>query len=59
MSLGRTERMVCVMVEITGICGVCVGIGIELAYKADIGYIAITSGSLILAIGGLVFAKIR
>jgi len=46
-----------VILEVVGIIVVCVGIGIELAFKAEIGAITITVGSVLLAGGGMVYAK--
>ena len=38
-------------VQMVGILVLGIGIGIELAFKADIGFVAITAGSVIFAIG--------
>lgn len=47
-----------VIAEILGIMVVAIGVGIEVAYRADIGYILITSGAVVVAAGGLLFAKV-
>ena len=46
-----------VAIEIAGIIGVGFGIGIEVAFGADFGFVLITGGSLAVAAGGLLFAK--
>ena len=50
-------RLLCAILELLGVCVVSVGLGIELAMKADVGYMLITAGSLLLAGGGMVYAK--
>ena len=50
--------LVSVVTEIVGIMAVALGIGIEIAYRADLGYILITSGAVAIAAGGLLFAKV-
>lgn len=47
-----------VVTEIIGIMVVAIGVGIEIAYRAHIGYILITSGAVAVAAGGLLFAKV-
>ena len=46
-----------VVTEIAGIALVGFGIGIEVAFGADLGFVLITGGSLAVAAGGLLFAK--
>ena len=50
--------LVSVVTEILGIMVVALGVGIEIAYRAHIGYILITGGAVITAAGGLLFAKV-
>jgi len=45
------------VVEIVGILVVAFGVAIEIVYKASTGLICITAGSLLLAIGGFIWAK--
>ena len=45
-------------IEIVGISVTSIGVGYELSYHEPIGYIMITSGSVIFAVGSLMFAKI-
>jgi hypothetical protein len=44
-------------IEVIGIGACGTGIGIELAYQVDVGYILITGGSALIAIGGVLFGK--
>ncbi|MDO9334112.1 MAG: histidine kinase [Dehalococcoidales bacterium] len=47
-----------IVTEMVGIIGISTGVGVELATHADYGYGIITVGSLFVAAGGLLFAKI-
>lgn len=47
-----------VILEVIGISGTGMGLGIEMICHADYGYIAITGGSLVIAVGGLLWAKL-
>ena len=46
-----------VAVETLGVGVIGLGIGIELAMGADIGFALITGGSLMVAAGGVIFGK--
>lgn len=46
-----------VIIELIGIIVVSVGIGIELAMRADFGFLIITGGGLLVAAGGALYAK--
>jgi len=35
-----------------------VGIGIEVAFGADVGFMCITGGAVVVAVGSLIFAKL-
>ena len=53
-----TKLMVmCVLIEVTGIAVTAVGIGVELATHAGLGWAMMSVGSLILAIDGLIWGK--
>ncbi len=52
------SRTLAIALEAVGIMVVVSGITVEVIMKADIGYILITSGAGIVAIGGLYFAKV-
>lgn len=46
------------VLEVMGIGAIGTGVGIEVAMGADVGYLAITMGSGVVAAGGLLFAKV-
>ncbi len=46
-----------VTLEVIGIAAIGVGIGIELATHADIGWAVVTTGSCLVAIGGVIWGK--
>jgi len=50
-------KLAAILIELLGIAGVGMGIGIEIVYKADAGFITLTLGSLMLATGAFVYAK--
>ena len=45
--------------EIVGIMLMSIGLGYEMAYRAEFGYVLITAGSVITALGGVLFAKFK
>jgi hypothetical protein len=49
--------IISVIVEVVGIAALGLGIGVELTLGADLGYILISVGALVVAGGGLLFAK--
>ena len=51
------EKTLPVLIELTGIAAIGVGIGIELATHADIGWLVVTVGSCVVAIGGVIWGK--
>jgi len=50
-------RLIPLTLELLGIATIGSGIGIELAYQADTGYIMISIGSLMVATGGVIWGK--
>ncbi len=50
-------RLVPVVLEVAGIAIVAVGIGVELTAHASIGNLVITIGSLLVALGGVIWGK--
>jgi hypothetical protein len=46
-----------VIIELVGIILTGIGVGVELAMHADIGYVAMTIGSMLLAMGGIIWGK--
>lgn len=51
------RRILPVSLELIGIVAISSGIGIELASKAEIGYVIITVGSLFVATGAIIWGK--
>ena len=51
------EKILPILIELTGIATIGVGIGIELATKADAGWVVVTLGSCVVAIGGVIWGK--
>ncbi|KKL84153.1 hypothetical protein LCGC14_1967590 [marine sediment metagenome] len=51
------RKLLPVVLELFGIAVVGAGIGIEFVYEADWGFVAITSGSLFIAMGGVIWGK--
>jgi len=45
------------IIELTGVALTSVGLGIELSMHADVGYVALTAGSTLLAVGGIIWGK--
>jgi hypothetical protein len=52
-----SKKLLPVILEITGIAAIGVGIGVELAAHADIGWALVTIGSCMVAIGGVIWGK--
>jgi NADH:ubiquinone oxidoreductase subunit 6 (subunit J) len=50
-------KLMAITVELVGIALTSIGLGIELTMHADIGYVAMTLGSTLLAIGGVIWGK--
>ena len=48
-----------VLTEITGIIITSVGIFYESLYHADLGFVLISTGSVLIATGGLIFSKLK
>ena len=51
------KKLIPILIELTGIAAIGSGIGIEMATHADIGWITVTSGSCLVAIGGVIWGK--
>ena len=47
------------LVELCGATLLAAGLGYEIAVGADVGYIAITAGSLLIALGSILYAKFK
>ena len=57
--MNRGRFWIPTIIELAGISVMCFGIGYEMAYQADLGYVAISVGSAITAGGGVLYAKFR
>ncbi len=51
------KKLFPVILEVVGVSAIGVGIGVELATGADIGWATITIGSCLVAIGGVIWCK--
>lgn len=51
-------KLIAASIEVVGIAVVSTGIGLELAYKADAYLILIGAGSVLVATGGMLYAKV-
>ena len=55
----RNTRLVAAALECVGIVVTSVGIGCELSYGADYYWAVITAGSCLVAVGSLLWAKVK
>ena len=46
-----------IIIELIGIAAIGTGIGIEIATHADLGWTVVTTGSCLVAIGGVIWGK--
>ncbi len=51
------NRLIPITIELVGIVAIGTGIGVELATHADIGWAVVTTGSCLVAIGGVIWGK--
>jgi hypothetical protein len=51
------KKLLPVTLEIVGIAAIGVGIGVELATDASIGWAVVTTGSCLVAIGSVIWGK--
>lgn len=54
----NSKEKTAIIVEIAGAVMVGIGVGIEVGYEADLGFMLITAGSLMVAVGALFWTKI-
>ena len=52
-----SKKLLPVTLEVVGVAAIGVGLGGELATRADIGWAVVTSGSCLIAIGGVIWGK--
>jgi len=51
------RKLIPITIELVGIAAIGVGIGVELAAHADIGWALVTTGSCLVAVGGVIWGK--
>jgi len=51
------KKLIPVTIEVVGVAAIGVGIGVELATHADIGWAIVTTGSCLVASGGVIWGK--
>ncbi|WP_332445750.1 hypothetical protein [Dehalococcoides mccartyi] len=51
------KKLIPVTIEVVGVAAIGVGIGVELATHADAGWAIVTTGSCLVAIGGVIWGK--
>ena len=51
------RKLIPITIELVGIAVIGVGIGVELATHADIGWALVTTGSCLVAVGGVIWGK--
>ncbi len=51
------RKLVPIALELVGIAAIGIGIGVELATHADIGWAVVTAGSCLVAIGSVIWGK--
>ncbi len=51
------SKLLPVALELIGVAAIGTGIGVELATHADIGWAVVTTGSCLVAIGGVIWGK--
>ena len=57
MKIAEKALLWALAVELAGLITTGAGIGIEVAARAELGYVLITGGSCLIAAGGVIFAK--
>ncbi len=51
------RKLVPIALELVGITAIGVGIGVELATHADVGWTIVTTGSCLVAVGSVIWGK--
>ena len=51
------KKLLPIALELMGIAAIGAGIGVEIAAHADIGWVLVTAGSLLVAAGGIIWGK--
>jgi len=51
------KKLIPITIELIGVAAIGTGIGVELATHAEIGWALVTTGSCLVAIGGIIWGK--
>ena len=51
------KKLIPITIELVGVAAIGTGIGVELATHAEIGWALVTTGSCLVAIGGVIWGK--
>jgi len=51
------KKLIPITIELIGVAAIGAGIGVELATHADFGWVIVTTGSCLVAIGGIIWGK--
>ena len=51
------KKLIPITIELVGVAVIGTGIGVELATHAEIGWALVTTGSCLVAIGGVIWGK--
>ena len=52
-----SKKLLPIVLELLGIAAIGTGIGVEVAAHADVGWVLVTTGSLLVAAGGIIWGK--
>ena len=52
-----SKKLLPITLELMGIAAIGTGIGVEIAAHADTGWVLVTTGSCLVAIGGIIWGK--
>ena len=52
-----SRKLLPIALELMGIAAIGIGIGVEIAAHADAGWVLVTTGSLLVAAGGIIWGK--
>ncbi len=52
-----SRKLLPIALELMGIAAIGAGIGVEVATHAEIGWVLVTTGSLLVAAGGVIWGK--
>jgi len=55
--MGKKTMLLPIILEVVGIAAIGVGIGVEMAARADVGWAVVTAGSCLVAIGSVIWGK--